>query len=77
MAKKNKAKRQVAPSSAATPRKQQSRTRRLFTVIICVVVALGLMLPVAGLGFASCSQNVDDPRGAPPANEQEQEPAEG
>ena len=42
-------------SSSAVPKRQQSRVRRVFTVVICVIVALGLMLPVAGLGFASCS----------------------
>jgi ABC-type Fe3+ transport system permease subunit len=34
---------------------QQGRLRKAFTVIICVVVALGLMMPIAGIGVASCS----------------------
>ncbi|MCL1847167.1 MAG: hypothetical protein FWF91_04295 [Coriobacteriia bacterium] len=73
MAKKNRSKGQSSSHNAATPRKEQSKSRRLFTIIICVVVALGLMLPVTGLGFASCSQRGDDPRGVPTGT---QEPAE-
>jgi len=46
--------RQVTPSGVV-PKRQQSRVGRVFTVIICVIVALGLMLPVAGLGFTSCT----------------------
>ena len=44
-----------ATSPHVTPQKQQSGVRRFFTVVICVIVALGLMLPTAGIGFASCS----------------------
>ena len=46
--------RQTAPPNAS-PGKQQGKVRRFFVVLICVIVALGLMLPTAGLGFASCS----------------------
>ena len=56
---------QQANPSAATPKGQQSRVRKVFTIIICVVVALGLMLPVTGLGVASCSQMVNTTQGAP------------
>jgi len=55
---------QAAPTAAAIRKHQQSRTRRVFTVIICVVVALGLMLPVTGIGVASCSAGLDDSSGA-------------
>jgi fatty acid desaturase len=41
--------------SAAPQKKQQSTLRKVFTVIICVVVALGLMLPITGIGVMSCS----------------------
>jgi cytochrome c-type biogenesis protein CcmH/NrfG len=29
--------------------------KRIFTVAICIIVALGLMLPIAGYGAISCS----------------------
>ena len=47
--------------SAAMRKQQQAKVRKIFTVVICVVVALGLMLPVAGIGFVSCSGSLDDP----------------
>ena len=56
---------QAVPTAAAIRKQQQSRTRRVFTVIICVVVALGLMLPVTGLGFASCSASLGDSSNTP------------
>ncbi|MDR0347625.1 MAG: hypothetical protein LBH56_04545 [Coriobacteriales bacterium] len=56
MAKQHKTKKQAAaPPLSAAQKREQSRPRKIFTVIICVVVALGLMLPVAGIGVASCS----------------------
>jgi ABC-type Fe3+ transport system permease subunit len=36
-------------------RKKEGTVRKAFTVIICVVVALGLMLPITGIGVMSCS----------------------
>ena len=45
-----------APAPAPQQNKpQQGRLRKTFTVIICVVVALGLMMPIAGIGVASCA----------------------
>jgi ABC-type Fe3+ transport system permease subunit len=59
MAKQHRSKKQVQAaqqSASQLPQKrQQSSVRKAFTVVICVVVALGLMLPVAGIGAASCS----------------------
>jgi cell division protein FtsL len=44
------------PSQQIEPqKKQQSTVRKAFTIVICVVVALSLMLPVAGLSATSCS----------------------
>jgi len=66
MAVQNKSKKQINPrdleaqkyrqstSPKAMPPRQQSKVRRVFTVIICVIVALGLMLPATGLGVISC-----------------------
>ncbi|MDR2957681.1 MAG: hypothetical protein LBU61_05830 [Coriobacteriales bacterium] len=34
---------------------QMTRTRKIATVIVSVVLVISLGLPVAGLGFASCS----------------------
>ena len=45
------------------PKKKQSNTRRVFTIVISVIVVLGLMIPVAGIGFASCGAHVDNPTG--------------
>jgi ABC-type Fe3+ transport system permease subunit len=61
MARQHKSKKQAQPSQAAASQKdqRQSRVRKAFTVVICVVVALGLMLPVAGLGVVSCSPTQD------------------
>jgi ABC-type Fe3+ transport system permease subunit len=39
----------------AAQKERQGRVKRVFTIIICVVVALGLMLPMAGIGVASCA----------------------
>jgi hypothetical protein len=33
----------------------QRTARKVFITVVCVVLALALMLPVAGLGVASCS----------------------
>ena len=48
-------KKQQPTQPSTTAAKQQSKVARFFTVAICVIVALGLMLPVAGIGAASCS----------------------
>ncbi|MDR3036830.1 MAG: hypothetical protein LBU31_00235 [Coriobacteriales bacterium] len=67
MAKQHKAKKRP-PQPAAQPtsaKRQQGTMRKVFTVIICVVVALGLMLPITGLGVASCAAS------APPAQNQQ------
>jgi hypothetical protein len=36
-------------------RQQQGTARKVMITIVCVVLALALMLPVAGLGVVSCS----------------------
>jgi hypothetical protein len=36
-------------------RGQQSTARKVVVTIICVILALALMLPIAGLGVMSCS----------------------
>jgi ABC-type Fe3+ transport system permease subunit len=60
MARQHKAKKQTqAPQQPAPLKKRQSSVRKAFTVVICVVVALGLMLPVAGIGVVSCSSTQD------------------
>jgi ABC-type Fe3+ transport system permease subunit len=51
------------PQQGSSLKRPQSPMRKAFTVIICVVVALGLMLPVTGLGVASCSSS------SPPAEQ--------
>jgi ABC-type Fe3+ transport system permease subunit len=43
------------PSQQLGARKKQGTLRKVFTVVICVVVALGLSLPIAGIGVYSCS----------------------
>jgi predicted metalloprotease len=43
-----------------TSQKGQNPVRKAFTVVICVVVALSLMLPVTGIGMASCSSSAQD-----------------
>jgi hypothetical protein len=44
-------------SSQLAPRKKENTARKVFTVVICVVVALGLMLPITGIGVMSCSSS--------------------
>jgi ABC-type Fe3+ transport system permease subunit len=51
---KNK-KKQVAAQTGGSGEKKQGGITRVLTIIICVIVALGLMLPTAGIGAASCS----------------------
>jgi hypothetical protein len=34
---------------------QQGTGRKVMVTIVCVILALALMLPVAGLGVASCA----------------------
>jgi ABC-type Fe3+ transport system permease subunit len=70
MAKQHKSKKQATPQQAVQPastKRQQGTMRKVFTVIICVVVALGLMLPITGLGVASCAAS------APPVQNQQGE----
>jgi ABC-type Fe3+ transport system permease subunit len=62
MAQQQRSKKKQAAASAqqkqeylAAKKAKQGKVKRVFTVIICVVVALGLMLPIAGIGAASCS----------------------
>jgi Flp pilus assembly protein TadB len=51
-------------SRGATRNEQQKASqitpRKVFTIAICVLVALGLMLPVTGIGIASCSTTLQD-----------------
>jgi hypothetical protein len=60
---------QALPHGASRTGKQnasQVTPRKVFTIIICVLVALGLMLPVTGFGVASCAstlQNQQSPQG--------------
>ncbi|MDR1014653.1 MAG: hypothetical protein LBL86_06715 [Coriobacteriales bacterium] len=55
-----------------TPQKGQNPVRKAFTVVICVVVALSLMLPVTGIGMASCSSSAQDQQ-AQQAQDQQQD----
>ncbi|MDR1712971.1 MAG: hypothetical protein LBR39_02295 [Coriobacteriales bacterium] len=45
------------PTPPANRGQQVSPVRRAFTIVICVIVALGLMLPLSFLGISSCSTN--------------------
>jgi hypothetical protein len=54
---------QMPPHGASRTGKQgasQVTPRKVFTIIICVLVALGLMLPVTGIGVASCASTLQD-----------------
>jgi ABC-type Fe3+ transport system permease subunit len=62
-AKKKATSQQEQQQYAAAQKQKQGRVRKIFTVIICVVVALGLMLPIAGIGAASCSDTVGSQQG--------------
>jgi len=42
-------------TTAQLKKERAAVTKRIFTIVICVVVALGLMLPIAGYGAISCS----------------------
>ncbi|MDR1184373.1 MAG: hypothetical protein LBK67_06205 [Coriobacteriales bacterium] len=55
MAKQRGSKKSPSSQQVETPKKQQNTVRKAFTIVICVVVALSLMLPVAGLSATSCS----------------------
>ncbi len=52
---KNKNKENKQPTQSSSGVKQQSKVVRFFTILISIIVALGLMLPVAGIGVASCT----------------------
>ena len=52
---KNKARRPA--NTADTQPGEPSRGRRIATVVISLILVIGLGLPVAGLGFASCAAN--------------------
>jgi lipopolysaccharide/colanic/teichoic acid biosynthesis glycosyltransferase len=58
---KNKSKKgknvKASQASSANTVKPQDKLKRFFTVLISIIVALGLMVPVAGIGVASCSAN--------------------
>jgi uncharacterized protein HemX len=57
--KKKQHRQSVSPKEQASQqvasRKKEGAVRKAFTVAICVVVALGLMLPITGIGVMSCS----------------------
>jgi ABC-type Fe3+ transport system permease subunit len=55
MAKQHGSKKSQSFQQTEAPKKQQNTVRKAFTIVICVVVALSLMLPVAGLSATSCS----------------------
>jgi cell division protein FtsL len=55
MAKQHKSKKPQPSQQIEPQKKQQNTVRKVFTIIICVVVALSLMLPVAGISVMSCS----------------------
>jgi cell division protein FtsL len=55
IAKQHGSRKSQASPQIESPKKQQSTVRKAFTIVICVVVALSLMLPVAGLSVTSCS----------------------
>ncbi|MDR0350276.1 MAG: hypothetical protein LBH64_01845 [Coriobacteriales bacterium] len=46
---------QAKQAQQGTPKKEPFPVRKVFTVVICVLVALSLMLPVTGISMASCS----------------------
>lgn len=63
MAQQNKSKKRAASQQqhveyVAAQKQKQGKVRKVFTIVICIVVSLGLMLPIAGIGAASCSTSV-------------------
>jgi ABC-type Fe3+ transport system permease subunit len=62
--KKKQTSQQEQQHYVAAQKEKQGRVKKIFTVIICVVVALGLMLPIAGIGATSCSAQVSDEQGS-------------
>ncbi|HBT95071.1 MAG TPA: hypothetical protein DEB24_02720 [Coriobacteriia bacterium] len=43
------------PTRSGSGVKPESRLKRFGVIAICVIVSLSLMLPVAGIGVASCT----------------------